>query len=185
MKKRSERIKENICNVPNFFTALRVLITIVIIYLVFNDYSLKTIIILFLIGAITDAIDGNIARIFKMKTNFGAKFDMAADRFLFIGTALAFIIHYSLIGIFGFEEILQIILIFSREIFALPFVIVGYFKERIFPKVRIIGKMTTVLQAITFPTILLKFSFVWSAVFVTCAVGLISGIVYARDFWKK
>jgi phosphatidylglycerophosphate synthase len=56
-----KNVKENIYNVPNFFTLSRIIITLVLVYLIFNGASLKTIVILFVIGAITDAIDGNVA----------------------------------------------------------------------------------------------------------------------------
>jgi len=179
-----EKVNENIFNVPNFFTSLRVIITFAIIFLVFDNSPISVIAILFIIGMITDFLDGNIARIFNQKTEFGRKYDMLADRFLMIGTVLAIVIHYSITGFFGSSEILQIILIMLREIIALPFAIFAFFKGNFIPKVRIIGKVTTVLQAITFPVIILKLSFSWPLVILTAVIGLISGITYANDLSK-
>jgi phosphatidylglycerophosphate synthase len=106
---------------------------------------------------------------------------MAADRFLFLGTAIALVIQYSITGFFGSTEIAQIALTFTREIIATPFVVRAYFKKNQFPQVKIIGKVTTVVQAIAFPVIILKLSFAWPVVLLTCFIGIVSGITYARD----
>jgi cardiolipin synthase (CMP-forming) len=177
--------EENIYNVPNFFTASRFLITFVIIYMVFADYDLWTIALLFFAGMITDAIDGNIARIFHMKTEFGRKFDMAADRFLFAGTILAILIHSLYTGTIGNNELIKIGIIMLREIVGIPAIIWAYFCGDITPKVRIIGKATTVLQAIAFPSILIGLSMAWPLTIITGIVGLISGIMYNFDVRKK
>lgn len=176
-----EKVNENIFNVPNFFTTIRIIITFAIIFLVFDNSPVSVIAVLFIAGMITDFLDGNIARIFNQKTEFGRKYDIIADRFLMIGTVVAILIHYSMNGIFGANEIAQIFLIMLREIIALPFVILAFFEGKFIPNVRIIGKVTTVLQAITFPVVILKLSFSWPLVGLTAIIGLISGITYAHD----
>lgn len=177
-KRKEEETQENIWNVPNTLTSLRVIITFIIIYLIFGDFSLLTIAIVFLIGMFTDAADGFIARRFKMKTEFGRKYDMIADRFLFIGTILAFIIHYTSIGIIDKSHLLQIFFIMSREIIAFPFAIVNLLSGRLTPHVKTIGKIMTVSQAITFPLIILDLSF---SIYFAIATGII-GIFAARRY---
>jgi CDP-diacylglycerol--glycerol-3-phosphate 3-phosphatidyltransferase len=84
--------KENIFNIPNALTLIRILITFPLIYLIFTDASILYIALIFIIGMLTDFFDGFIARNFNLKTEFGRKFDMFADRILMIGTAVSFLI---------------------------------------------------------------------------------------------
>ena len=184
MKKRNKKEvgkKEKLINVPNFFTTLRVIITFIIVYMVFANFEIYLIAVLFVIGMITDAIDGNAARILKQKTEFGRKYDMIADRFLFAGTILSVLIHFSQTGFLGMTEILQILCIMTREIVALPSAIWAFFSGNITPRAHFTGKATTVLQAIAFPVVLLKLSFAWPAVIITGVAGLISGLKYNYD----
>src|SRR3989344_5601961 len=116
--------KENVWNIPNPLTISRIIIAFFIVYLIFGDYSFKWVFILFVIGMLTDFLDGQIARRFDQVTEFGRKADMIADRFLMILTAGALIIDYSIQGVFDRGHLLQIFLILSREIIAIPFVII-------------------------------------------------------------
>src|SRR3989344_8081153 len=94
--KRHNKKEENIWNIPNTLTLLRVLITFITIYFIFAGYSVITIVVLFAIGMLTDFFDGQIARKFNQTTEFGRRFDVVADRFLMVSIALAFIISYSM-----------------------------------------------------------------------------------------
>jgi len=181
--------EENIRNIPNFLTALRVVIAFVLIYLILAGFNIIIIVVLFSAGMITDALDGQIARRYKMTTEFGRKFDMVADRILILGAVLAFVIEFSSKEVFLASHWLQMILILSREIISLPWVLWGLFSGRSFPQVRFIGKFTTVLQAITFPAILLSvfyshFSFSFYLAIITSFSGAVSGIYYIKDVTK-
>ena len=178
---KAKKLEENIINVPNFFTLLRVLITIIIIIFVFLDADILTIAILFVIGMITDFIDGNVARIFNMKTEFGRKFDMIADRFLMIGTVLAMVIHYSINSYFGSYDLLLVLFIVLREIICFPFLIYGKIKGDFIPHAAVVGKLVTVLQAVAFPVVILKLSWAWIPASITCFFGIISAITYAKN----
>ena len=187
MKRSSiKEAEENIWNVPNTLTFLRVLIAFVTVYLIFSGYDLKVIALFFTVGMITDFLDGQIARRFNQKTEFGRKFDMVADRFLMVSAVLAFIVDLILVGDLTRAYMLQIFLIMSREIIALPVAIIAIASGKIIPHVRFIGKATTFLQAVTFPLILLSikdpfFDFSIYFALLTCAFGLISGFAYIND----
>jgi Phosphatidylglycerophosphate synthase len=78
-----ETKKENRWNVPNALSAYRILA------LPFISYALLTadkdlFILLLSINLISDILDGLIARLFNLQTEFGAKLDSVAD----IGTYL-------------------------------------------------------------------------------------------------
>jgi len=84
---------ENILNVPNLLSFYRLAISPFILYLVLSGQE-KLFAVFFCISLISDVLDGNIARIFKLQTRFGAALDNLADICTYI---LAFI------GIFIFK----------------------------------------------------------------------------------
>ncbi len=88
---------ENILNVPNLLSFYRLMISPFILFLALS--SQENLFVIFLcISLITDILDGNIARFFKLQTRFGSAIDNLADMFTY---AMA------LLGIFMFrwEEI--------------------------------------------------------------------------------
>lgn len=189
---KKERIKkfvkeeEKIWNIPNILTMSRIILTFVIIYLVIAGAKITAIVMVFAIAMITDFLDGQIARRFHMTTEFGRKLDMIADRFLLIGTVIAVVADFGIKGILERYELLQIFLIMSREIIAFPFALIYITSRMATPEVRLIGKLTTVLQAVTFPIILLSiyypvFDFSIYLAVLTGIVGFSAGIAYITD----
>ena len=69
---------ENVLNVPNLISLYRLLVFPVILFLALTGRE-NWFVILLCISLVSDAIDGNIARIFKLQTNFGAALDNLAD----------------------------------------------------------------------------------------------------------
>ena len=69
---------ENILNVPNLISLYRLLVFPVILYMAVTGRE-KGFVILLSISLISDVLDGNIARYFKLQTNFGAALDNLAD----------------------------------------------------------------------------------------------------------
>lgn len=186
--KPTKQDKENIWNLPNFFTLSRIIISFITIYFIFADFHIVYVIVAFIIGMLTDAVDGQIARRFGLVTEFGSKFDMIADRFLMIPVALAAVIKFSIEEIITRGQVSQIFLILSREIITLPFLLMtGIFGKTIsVPQVRFIGKAVTVMQAITFPMILLSifykvFGISLYFALATGLIGLVSGFYYIYD----
>lgn len=189
LKRKDEKgkIKENIYNLPNFFTFLRVIITFLIIFFIFTNYHLIWIAIFFVIGMLTDCLDGFIARKFNKKTEFGRKFDMIADRFLLLGVIAAFFIKFGINGILTQNHILQIILISLRELLDIPFaIILLYRKKGLVPNASWIGKSATVMQAISFPLLILYilypriFGFSINISLLTALVGIFAVIKFIR-----
>ncbi len=64
---------------PNLITILSVLITALAAYLIFKNYLFIGALV-FVIGALFDALDGVAARKYKRATDFGAFLDRCADR---------------------------------------------------------------------------------------------------------
>lgn len=69
---------ENILNVPNLISLYRLLVFPVIMFMAFAGQE-KWFVILLCISLVSDVLDGNIARFFKLQTNFGAALDNLAD----------------------------------------------------------------------------------------------------------
>ncbi len=183
--------KENILNVPNALTFSRIIITFLIVFFIFADFPISYIVIAFVVGMLTDFFDGQIARRFNQKTEFGRQFDMVADRFLMILVALSAMIKLSIMGALSHSQIFQIFLVVSREIVASPIIFAAmvFGKGIPIPQVRFIGKFTTTLQAITFPMILLGIYYdffrisIYFAV-LTSLIGIVSGFYFIHDVRK-
>ena len=69
---------ENIVNVPNFISLYRLMVFPVILFMALAGRE-NWFVILLCISLVSDILDGNIARIFKLQTNFGAALDNLAD----------------------------------------------------------------------------------------------------------
>ena len=178
--------KENIWNFPNTLTLIRIIITFSTIYLILADFDIAIIAGFFIFGMVTDFFDGQIARKFKQETEFGRKFDIIADRFLMISTVLALILTYQ--GL-SRSEIMQIFLVMSREIVSFPFALIAFASRKKIPHAKFIGKLTTFMQGVAFPAILLSikypiFNFSIYLAYATGFIGIVSAFYYINDLVK-
>ena len=73
---------ENIINVPNFISLYRLLAFPVIFFMALTGRD-QWFVILLCISLVSDVLDGNIARLFKLQTHFGAALDNLADIFTY------------------------------------------------------------------------------------------------------
>jgi len=182
MKQRTkEAIKENIHNIPNFLTLIRGIGAAILVYLVFGNYSKLTLAAVFLAFAVTDGIDGWIARRFNQQTKFGKYFDVVVDRIFMMSFVIFLIIKF---GIIDGEILFKLLpLIMTREVIAAPvYVFIRKFDVRV--NVKRIGKTTTGLQSLTVPAVLFSIPFAFILIILTSIVGIFSGISYAKDFSK-
>lgn len=157
---------ENVLNVPNILSLYRLLVFPVILYMALTGNE-KWFVILICISLVSDILDGNIARLFKLQTNFGAALDNLADVFTF---AMA------LLGLFVFKwtEIQphSWFLFLFLAIFVLSYII-GFFRFGKIPGLHLYGAVTAGYVQGIFFFILFVFGFYpWLYYF---AVGL--GIV--------
>lgn len=78
---------------PNRLTVLRIILTpIVFLFVLFGFYRLGA--IFFLIAALTDVLDGSLARTRNQITSFGILFDPLADKFLIGSMVLLLVFRY-------------------------------------------------------------------------------------------
>ncbi len=129
-------------NVPNTLTLLRILLTpLFAIFLI--KHMLGFALLVFAIAAVSDAIDGLIARLFHQKTTLGAYLDPAADKLLL---ATAFVT-------LGIQELIPswlVVIVITRDVLILfgiaLFIMTGRYFE---PRPSILSKITTVAQLVT------------------------------------
>ena len=183
IRKKTKEVKENIKNVPNFLTLLRAILSIVIIILVILGHPLSTIIVVFIIAALTDAADGYIARKYHQVTNFGRKFDPIVDRILTISIFITLIIYMFLRGTFTQRILALILMILTREILSAPFFISSIFLKNVrrVPHARWVGKITTAMQGVTFPFIVFNWYLTPILAVLTSIIGSISAGFFVYD----
>jgi CDP-diacylglycerol--glycerol-3-phosphate 3-phosphatidyltransferase len=134
------------CITPNHITYIRVLIGVVLFILLFflGTEDRFLIFSLFLIGVLTDFIDGPVARGTNRVTEFGAMLDSTADRIIILPIAV-----YSL---FGMHKWLLLILLLTEILNAIIYI---YCKSKsIYLESNIYGKTKMVLQSMVFVAIL-------------------------------
>ncbi len=166
-------------NWANRLTIIRIILAPVFITAVLY-HRLDIAIVVFLIAAATDGLDGYIARVRKEKTRFGAIMDPIADKLL-IDSAF---ISLSLVA--GLPEYLKMpvyvpMIVVSRDVIILLgavsiYLLTGDLKVR----PTLVGKVTTFFQMVTIISLLLGFvysSWIWN---ITVALTVISGLDYLR-----
>jgi cardiolipin synthase len=130
-------------NLPNFLTLIRIVtIPFFLVFLSYHRY-LEAFII-FIIGGVTDFLDGLVARWMNQQTALGAYLDPIADKLLVITS----FIMLGLIG--GIPEWLTVVVV-SRDVLILIGYGMIYFlvEERLPVRPSIIGKCSTLLQLLT------------------------------------
>ncbi|HUT87635.1 MAG TPA: CDP-alcohol phosphatidyltransferase family protein, partial [Candidatus Heimdallarchaeota archaeon] len=79
--------------IPNQITVARIACVPLFMYLVLSQTKVGTIlaIIMFFLAAISDAVDGYLARSLNQTSNFGMFADPIADKLLVVGALISFI----------------------------------------------------------------------------------------------
>ncbi|MBD3378888.1 MAG: CDP-diacylglycerol--glycerol-3-phosphate 3-phosphatidyltransferase [Candidatus Omnitrophica bacterium] len=171
-------------NWANRLTILRIILAPVFISAVlYGKYGLA--LAVFLFAAVTDGLDGYIARSRDQKTVLGTILDPIADKLL-IGSA-----YISFCIVSGVPEYLRLpayvpIIVISRDVFILLGAVIIYMlKGGIDVKPSYLGKVTTVFQMLTVIALLLRFvhsSWLWNF---TTFLTLVSGLDYLRTGSKQ
>ncbi len=179
--------KEKLINIPNFLTLLRVVLTFVLVYMFLTNSPVFNIMVVFVIAALTDFFDGQIARRFHQVTKFGAKFDILADRLLWITSGIFIISTFYSRGVFNPFHLILMIVVFTREILCFP-VALYYFVtgKKVLVHARWSGKTTTFLEGFAVPIVIIDVYYsLWIItpvlVFATFIAGIWAFVDYFRD----
>src|SRR3954468_15287435 len=115
-------------NLPNALSTGRILVTpLVAVLPMFNSWSLRlSAFLLFLVAAITDYVDGHLARSRKEETDLGRLLDPLADKLLLVGT---FVPIFLLAKTMPFETLIGrvglplwiVVVVLGREVFMTVF----------------------------------------------------------------
>lgn len=135
-------------NIPNTLTLLRALGVPLFLYLFLVAQLPVASFLVITMGAITDYLDGKIARALNQTSEFGAKFDPAVDRLYIAAVIIAFAIKdylpwWLVISIIARDLILAIVII-SQRIRGIDFLPVTF-----------LGKAATFNLLYAFPFLLL------------------------------
>jgi cardiolipin synthase len=136
--------------IPNILTLLRLLAVPVFIIASFRGHYMLAF-VLFVGAAVTDLLDGMIARGFNQRSRLGALFDPAADKTMMVAGFL----FYTLRG--GLPKVTIPVwltfTVFIRDFLILSFAYLLYTRIRVkrFPP-SWAGKVSTVVQAVTLAT---------------------------------
>lgn len=178
-------------NTPNKITIFRMFIAPLFLVLYFLDFKYKMLVsaIIFAVGAVTDAIDGHLARKNNIVTNFGKFLDPIADKMLVTAGFLALMQD-------GLCNIWIVMFMITRE-FAVTSVRLIAAAQGVVIPANIGGKIKTVFQMVALVTIMVigqlnvSFSFglplpVISNILlgITAVISIVSGLVYILDSRK-
>ena len=129
-------------NLPNFLSLIRILfIPLLVILLIYEYYDLSLIILV--LSAITDALDGFIARFFHQKTTLGAYLDPIADKLLLVTS-------YITLSILNIIPDWLTIIVISRDVIislGVLILLINAYPLEIKPSG--ISKLTTLFQLLT------------------------------------
>ena len=162
-------------NLPNKLTVLRIFLVPVFIVLLWlpaitdgavSDFTARCIAAaVFALSAATDFIDGKLARMYELVSNFGKFMDPLADKFLIIGALLAAVPVYEE---FEWALIISLLVIVFRELAVSSMRLIAKNAQGLVIAAALPGKIKTFSQCIFVLLLLLEeYIFAFSDFFVT------------------
>ncbi len=172
MKKTTPRI-----NIPNTLTLVRILLTPVFAICLIR-HLFDGALLVFVVAAITDGLDGLVARLFKRKTTLGAYLDPTADKLL-LTTAFVTLAIQRMI-----PSWLSVIVITRDILIIFGVALLNIMNRSIEIKPSVLSKITTVAQLATVCSVLVAHQIhamaqiEWFLFWFTAAVTTASGLQY-------
>ncbi len=191
--KRASRLRAGMFNLPNQLTSLRLLLSVVLFCFVAAEYYLTSM-VLFIIAAGTDWLDGYFARKYGQVTTLGRILDPFADKVIVCGTFVFLIAVPAMSETPWGLRAWMVVVIVGREL--LVTALRSFIEDRGSDfSAKMSGKLKMVLQCVAAGTCLFYLSYekpqtihaaswcwwllvvsLWSALFLT----IYSGLVYIR-----
>jgi cardiolipin synthase len=130
----------HLLNIPNFLTLLR-LFSIPIFLALLSEHRYRYALYLFVAAALTDALDGTVARWFDSRTEIGAFLDPFADKLLLLSAFVTLTFENEFPGwLLGVVVIRDIVIVFG-------YLMISFFTgERVPVRPSYLGKLSTVMQ---------------------------------------
>ena len=188
-------------NLPNKLTVLRLLLVPIIIVILLLPVNMTTNVLgafIFLATAITDLLDGKIARKHGLVTDFGKFLDPLADKFMVIAAMMCIMYRtHSDALIFNVFMWLVMVTVF-RELAVASIRLIAAKNANIVVAANMLGKVKTVSQivcvmAALLEPVLAKINFLFfldyypitiAASVVTLVMTVWSGVVYIATYWR-
>jgi cardiolipin synthase len=126
-------------SIPNIITLCRILLVPIIVWAIASG-QMEIAFVVFVVAGVSDAVDGFLAKRFKMTSELGALLDPLADKALLVSIYMA-------LGIWGAIPRWLVILVVSRDFMIVAAVIVSWLFERpVAMKPSMVSKLNTVAQ---------------------------------------
>jgi cardiolipin synthase len=164
-------------NVPNTLTIVRILLT-PLFAICLIKHSLGGALLVFAVAAVTDGLDGLVARLFRQKTALGAYLDPIADKLLLITAFLTLAIQGLL------PSWLAVIVITRDVIILFGVALLTIMDRKVEAKPAMLSKITTVVQLAAVCSVLIGFhtevpaNLLTPLFWITGAMTTISGLQY-------
>lgn len=164
-------------NMANKITIFRILLTPFFIALVLYS-KWEFALVVFVIAAISDGVDGYIARHWSERTEIGKVLDPVADKLLILSAFIVLSVNRHLLLPLKFPLYVPVIIISRDGIIILGAILNNIIKGRLAIKPTVLSKITTFLQMVTVPSVLLRLSvspILWN---IAVLFTVISGVDY-------
>ena len=168
-------------SIPNYLTLFRILLTPVF-FITLVSYTpekegLRLVALgIFVLAALTDALDGLLARFLKQRTALGQMLDPLADKILLVSAYIGLLFVSTLP--FRPPLWITITIIFRDLILLFGFFTLNFASVKIEVQPNIWGKFTTVSQMLLLCFILLEWPVAIPLAFLTVTFTIVSGIIY-------
>ena len=135
---------------------------------------------LFLIGVVTDAVDGYVARAERQATRLGAILDPAADKLFLVAAFLSLSLISTLPREYRLPPWVPIVVISRDLLIVFGWILIGLITGDLQAQPSRLGKATTFLQMITIVSVLLGLSFSRFVLGSAMVLTVLSGVGYLR-----
>lgn len=163
-------------NVPNVISLSRMVLAVA--FVLINDT--RTRVILIVAAALTDFLDGLVARLSDQRSVVGALLDPIADRLFVLAAVSAYLLN-------GLLTTGQYFIFISRDIATA----IGFVVARIIPwlrpvtfRARLLGKAVTVLQLVTLIAVLIEPSATSGLIIAIAVLSTMSIFDYTLALWR-
>ena len=135
---------------------------------------------LFLIGVVTDAVDGYVARAERQATRLGAILDPAADKLFLVAAFLSLSLISTLPQQYRLPAWVPIVVISRDMLIVSGWLLIVLITGDLQAQPSRLGKATTFMQMITIVSVLMGFSFSQFILRTAMVLTVLSGIGYLR-----
>lgn len=144
--------------------------------------------VVFAVAAVSDAVDGYIARRYRQKTELGSFLDPLADKALLVTALILLSIRFEAGSPFASVPLWFPVLVISRDLILLAgTLLIHMLTGKVTARPRLVGKFATFFQMITLGWVLVKVdnpSYRW-AMYAAAFFTLVSGLWYVVDGVKQ